>query len=129
MRSFIIACALALSLSANAHAQMHQPLYTHAMNTKPGVDSTPGYEAAMDKMHQNMDIDYSGNADVDFVRGMIPHHQGAIDMAKVELAHGKDPKVRKLAQNIIHAQEREIAMMQKWLADHDIKAGHGHAPH
>ncbi|MER8641751.1 DUF305 domain-containing protein [Mesorhizobium sp. M1252] len=83
--------------------------------------STDGYKAAMDKMHTDMMIEYSGNADVDFVRGMIPHHRGAIDMAKVELANGKNPEIRKLAEDVIAAQEAEIAKMQAWLAAHPAK--------
>ncbi len=78
--------------------------------------SVAAYRAANDRMHRDMDIRFSGNADVDFVRGMIPHHQGAIDMAKVVLEHGKDEQVRKWAADIIREQEREIAEMRAWLA-------------
>ena len=67
------------------------------------------------KMHSAMDIAFTGNADVDFVKGMIPHHQGAVDMAKTVLAFGKDPVVRKLAEEVIKAQEGEIALMKEWL--------------
>jgi len=78
--------------------------------------SSAAFAAANAKMHEAMAIPFTGNADVDFVRGMIGHHQGAIDMAKIELEHGKDPEIRALAERIIAAQEGEIAMMRAWLA-------------
>ena len=65
--------------------------------------STTAYRAANAEMHQDMDIALGGDADVDFVRSMIPHHQGAIDMAKVVLKHGQDLQVHKLAEGLIHA--------------------------
>lgn len=80
--------------------------------------STKAYRDAMTKMDQGMAITYSGDADKDFVAAMIPHHQGAIGMAKVELQYGKDPQLRKLARDIIAAQQKEIAFMQSWQAKH-----------
>lgn len=74
------------------------------------------YAAANAKMHADMQVALTGDPDVDFVQGMIPHHQGAIDMAKIVIAHGKDPAVRKLAEDVIKAQEQEIAFMREWLA-------------
>ena len=71
---------------------------------------------SMTKMNQGMNVRPTGDSDRDFVTMMIPHHQGAIDMAKVELQYGKDPAMRKLARTIIAAQEREIAEMKRWLA-------------
>jgi uncharacterized protein (DUF305 family) len=82
--------------------------------------STKAYQDANTKMHKDMDIRFSGDADVDFARGMIPHHQGALDMAKVVLQHGKDPELRKLAQDVVASQEKEIAFMREWLK----KKGH-----
>jgi hypothetical protein len=72
--------------------------------------------ASMDKMHVAMGaIKRSGNSDVDFVRLMLPHHQAAIDMAKTQLLYGKDPQMRRLAQEIITDQQLEIELMQHWL--------------
>lgn len=74
--------------------------------------STAEYRAAMERMHKAMDIPYTGDADKDFVAGMIPHHQGAIDMARTVLKYGKDPEIRKIAQDVIAAQEREIKELE-----------------
>jgi uncharacterized protein (DUF305 family) len=72
--------------------------------------------ASMDKMHMAMKaIKPSGISDVDFVRLMLPHHQAAIDMAKTQLLYGKDPQLRRLAQEIITDQQSEIELMQLWL--------------
>jgi uncharacterized protein (DUF305 family) len=86
--------------------------------TQPKGDSSPSslaFHGINTKMHAAMSIAFTGNADVDFVKGMIPHHQGAIDMAKTVIAFGKDPEVRRLAEEIVKAQEGEIALMREWL--------------
>lgn len=79
-------------------------------------EAANAYAQAMMKMHQDMDIAYSGNPDRDFAAGMIPHHQGAIDTAKIVIQYGKDPEIKKLAQEIIATQEKEIALLKAWLA-------------
>jgi uncharacterized protein (DUF305 family) len=72
--------------------------------------------ASMEKMHMAMgSVRPSGDNDVDFVRLMLPHHQAAIDMAKTQLLYGKDPQIRRLAQEIITDQQLEIELMQRWL--------------
>jgi len=76
--------------------------------------------AGMDRMHAAMgSVERSGDSDVDFVRLMLPHHQAAIDMAKTQLLHGKDPQMRRLALEIITDQQSEIVLMQLWLKQHD----------
>jgi uncharacterized protein (DUF305 family) len=72
--------------------------------------------AGMAAMDAGMDVGMQAkDLDVAFVCGMIPHHQGAVDMAKAELTYGDDPWVKQLAQKIIDTQTREIAEMKAWL--------------
>ena len=68
------------------------------------------------RMHQSMDVPFTNDFEVDFRRSMIPHHQGAIEMAKVALQYGKDPEIRKLAEAVVREQEREIAETKAWQA-------------
>ena len=75
--------------------------------------STKKYQQINDNMHTSMDIKFTGDADKDFLAAMIPHHQGAVDMAEVVLQHGKNPKIRQLAQEIITMQKKEIAEMKQ----------------
>jgi uncharacterized protein (DUF305 family) len=111
-----IAVLPTLVLAQEAHHGGHSGHSTPAQTAQtPDSPATQGYRQANEKMHRDMNIPFSGNADVDFVRGMIPHHQGAIDMAKVALQHAKDEQIRKWATDVIREQEREIAEMQTWL--------------
>ena len=109
----LMAFAMTASVAGSAQ-QYHSNHDAHNMDASASK-ATQGFEAANAAMHQAMAITYSGNADIDFARGMIAHHQGAVAMAKVVLQHGKDAEIRKLAEAIIASQEKEIAWMEGWL--------------
>jgi uncharacterized protein (DUF305 family) len=93
-----------------------------ASGDQGGSASTKEFQAADHSMMSGMSgVQYTGSADHDFVAHMIPHHEGAVAMAKVELKYGKDAKLRALAKEIIASQDREITFMKQWLAAHPQK--------
>ena len=114
--SIVILIILDLVLSVEVpglSVQAGTPAQSSQTSTDP---DWPELIASMDKMHIAMGaVKRSGDSDVDFVRLMLPHHQAAIDMAKTQLLYGKDPQMRRLAQEIITDQQLEIELMQRWL--------------
>jgi uncharacterized protein (DUF305 family) len=126
---FIIVAVAVAVLGGVVYSQL--PLNDHgtmagmdqsAMATADASPSTKGYETAMAGMMKSMMVPPTGKPDLDFMQGMIPHHQGAIDMAKVVLQFGKDPEVKVFAEKVVKAQEGEIAFMNAWLAKTDKNA-------
>ena len=91
---------------------MDSNMKEHAATTEFGKE----YMDSMDDMHEDMmEGMQANNADVAFAKGMLPHHEGAVDMAEIQLKYGKDETMRKLATDIIAAQEAEIEQMENWL--------------
>jgi uncharacterized protein (DUF305 family) len=104
LRGAGIALGLLTALAAGAQLRPAAAQFMQAMN------------ASMERMDRQMaSAPMNGDVDHDFAAMMIPHHQGAIDMAKAELLYGKDPVMRRLAQEILVDQQSEIDAMQLWL--------------
>lgn len=89
-----------------------------APKPKPNTEAMQeAYAKGMNTMHSDMMLGIAEPvADMAFARGMLPHHRGAVDMAKVQLQYGTDEEMRKLAQDIIDAQQPEIELIQNWIA-------------
>ena len=117
----------------NEHAAVNHANMNHsamAMDTQNAPPHTQAYLAMMNKMGDEMSK--AGNladADTAFAKGMIPHHIGAVEMAKVQLEFGKDETMRKLAQAIIDGQQAEIDLMNGWLNGKDTTTQNANAPH
>lgn len=93
----------------------------HSGESPSGGSAQADYAAAMERMHGPMMQGIANpDPDVAFVLGMLPHHRGAIDMARIELRYGKDEFARKMAEAVIAAQEGEVAEMEAWLAEKGI---------
>ncbi len=115
-----LACKKAASFDPSMgamHPDSRQERPDRPMGVAVGQDA--GHQAliaGMTAMHLNMDVGMTASdIDMAFVCGMIPHHQGAIDMAKAVIAFGNDPWTKQLAQNIIDAQMKELGEKQAWL--------------
>ncbi len=119
MKISVLAAAALLAPAVLLSAQSVRAEDMKGMNKPMKPAATPAdkaFAASMRTMMRNMTVKPTGNPDKDFVLMMMPHHQGAIDMAKVELQYGTDPELRRLATDIVAAQEKEIAEMKDWLA-------------
>lgn len=119
MKAILLAASILAAGAPLASAQDHSAAGHGAGHGSAapadGADARAAFEAANAKMHGAMDVELTGDADVDFARAMIAHHEGAIDMARIVIEHGEDPQMRALAEEIVAAQEAEIAVMREWL--------------
>lgn len=102
-----------------AHAEHDMAANDEAVNAEKMSDTLKDYTKAMTSMHNEMMVGMGYNdPDTAFAKGMLGHHRGAVDMAKIELKYGTDETMRKLAQDIIDSQQLEIDILNKWLASH-----------
>lgn len=116
---FLIFLFAILGMALAAWSQQSRAHHDSPSAEPASADQWSELVGSMDGMHAAMaSVAPSGNGDVDFVNLMLPHHQAAIDMAKTQLNYGKDPQMRRLAQEIIADQHSEIELMHLWLKQH-----------
>ena len=125
LRTLAVVALLSAGLAGPAAAQ---GMHDHGSMSGKGMGSmkpnpkdnasTKEFKAADTAMMRDMDVFYTGDADVDFRTHMVPHHKGAVAMAKVALKHAKDPATKAMAQKIIDDQTTEISDMEAWLRRH-----------
>ena len=123
--------SVAVALSA---CSAGKPPYQFTSNESESADAIHGstVQPTKDAIHRpnaahnqtSMVMPSTGDPDTDFLRGMIPHHEGAVEMARAEIANGTDPKIRAMAEEVIRTQQAEITTMQTWLAERQA-AGKG----
>lgn len=124
LKSTTIAAGLSLAtlaLPTAAQTKMDHSAHKAVAASADASPSTKAFQASDEKMMKDMSVAYTGDADKDFVAHMIPHHQGAVAMAQVQLKYGKDQELRKMAEEIVKAQETEIAFMKKWQGKNGVK--------
>jgi uncharacterized protein (DUF305 family) len=127
-RRFVLIAALLVLAAAQVQKHAAQSaIFTETRITAPTPEFTASTDRTFDQligeamsvMHKDMhSAEYTGEPDHDFVTMMIPHHQGAIDMAKALLLYGKDEQLKRLALEIIADQQNEVQLMQLWLTKH-----------
>ncbi|MFC0225495.1 CopM family metallochaperone [Serratia aquatilis] len=117
-KKILLVTALLISPIAALAADKAMKMGDHASMSAASQELMAG----MTSMHDDMMAGVmSSDPDVAFAKGMIAHHQGAIQMSETQLKFGKDPEMRKLAEEIIKAQQPEIDQMQKWVKSHEKK--------
>jgi len=82
--------------------------------SRSGSAAAIAFQGADARMHSGMVRELTGDVDLDFAKGMIPHHQGAVDMALIEIEHGSDPTMRALARKVVSTQQDEIETLREW---------------